>query len=290
MSVGAGLASIHGGVVLRWLGASTFEIEHAGRVLLLDPFLSRPDRARPSLPADAVDRADAILVTHGHLEHWADVPDLARRFGSVVYLPDDLHRMHALKARLLGHTDDERRWRSWSENRRVEVAGLIVQAFPVHREDVSAHWLRRAARAAVRGHWGPRTIATALRLSACHPFGSATAIHVTHAATGTAVFFFGCLTREIRSLPKHPLPVDVVAIPAAQDSDWWIDDAAGLVSLLRPRVVMLHHHDDWCPPLTSPVDLDGFGRVLRERCDVPLFVPPFATRFTFEDVLAVAKG
>jgi len=290
MREGKRVTSIRGGVSLRWLGASTFEIEHAGRVLLLDPFTSRPADARPIRSEAASDalRGDPILVTHGHWDHFADVPDLAARLGATVYLPDPLRTLHALRLRALLRADEAVRWRSWSENRRIELAGLIVQAFPVHREECRGRWLRRAGRLAAAGHRDLRTFANALRLSIWHPLSNAVAVHVTHAATATSVFFFGSLTRQVYGLPDPPLRVDVLALPASQDSDWWIDDATGLISLLKPRVVMVHHHDDWCPPLTRPADVEGFRRAIRDRCDVPVFVPPFATRFALADAIAVA--
>jgi len=59
---------------IQWLGHSSFRLEWAGQVILLDPVLSdrvsvAPRRIeRPS--AACLAGADAILVTHGHMDHF----------------------------------------------------------------------------------------------------------------------------------------------------------------------------------------------------------------------------
>ena len=140
------------GGCLRWLGVAAFEGSHRGRVLLLYPFVSRPLDAQPPLPGGpwSPEHADAILVTHGHHEHYSDVPGLAHRLGATVYLPSDLHVQQSLLLRVTGRNDEEARWRPWTLGGRVELGGLVVEAYPVHREERQARWLAPAARQAPR--------------------------------------------------------------------------------------------------------------------------------------------
>jgi L-ascorbate metabolism protein UlaG (beta-lactamase superfamily) len=81
-------------VRLRWLGAAGFAIEHAGWVLLVDPYVTRatltqcvmgalwPDRGAVARYAP---RADAIVVGHTHFDHVLDVPEIARSTGARVF-------------------------------------------------------------------------------------------------------------------------------------------------------------------------------------------------------------
>jgi L-ascorbate metabolism protein UlaG (beta-lactamase superfamily) len=81
-------------VRVQWLGTAGFAIEHAGCVLLIDPYLTRASLARcvatrlkPDLAAIErhVPRADAIVLGHTHFDHALDVPAIARRTGARVF-------------------------------------------------------------------------------------------------------------------------------------------------------------------------------------------------------------
>jgi len=82
----------------KWLGTASLELEHDGKVLLIDPHLSRPDKwrtfTRPLAPdADKIGAYLAglegevlgIIVTHSHSDHLVDTPYIARRLGIPVW-------------------------------------------------------------------------------------------------------------------------------------------------------------------------------------------------------------
>ena len=75
---------------ITWLGHGSFRIEAAGKVLLLDPWLTD----NPSLPekhhAAATEGATHILLTHAHFDHVIDVLPLAQRLGIPVVGQYDL--------------------------------------------------------------------------------------------------------------------------------------------------------------------------------------------------------
>ncbi len=66
---------------IRWLGHSCFELRDGDTTLLLDPFLTGNPKAAAS--PDELE-PDAILLTHGHADHFGDVEAIARRTGAPV--------------------------------------------------------------------------------------------------------------------------------------------------------------------------------------------------------------
>lgn len=68
-------------MTIRYLGHSAFALEHDGKTILVDPFLTGNPKAAAS--ADDI-AADAILVTHGHVDHVGDTVAIAKRTGAPV--------------------------------------------------------------------------------------------------------------------------------------------------------------------------------------------------------------
>jgi L-ascorbate metabolism protein UlaG (beta-lactamase superfamily) len=66
---------------IRFLGHAAFALEHEGKTVLIDPFLTGNPKAAAS--ADEV-AADAILLTHGHGDHFGDTLAIAKRTGAPV--------------------------------------------------------------------------------------------------------------------------------------------------------------------------------------------------------------
>jgi L-ascorbate metabolism protein UlaG (beta-lactamase superfamily) len=133
-------ASSRDGVRVTYLGTNGYQFGFKGHVLLVDPYFSRVDlwsvalgsRIQPNISAvndvmpRLAERADAILVTHGHFDHLLDVPvvmsrtharliasassvDLAKRAGASsgdAVKPGDVRRIGPWKIRVLSATHD----------------------------------------------------------------------------------------------------------------------------------------------------------------------------------------
>jgi L-ascorbate metabolism protein UlaG (beta-lactamase superfamily) len=66
---------------VRFLGHACFELSDGDTRVLIDPFLSGNPKAAAS--ADEVN-PDAVLLTHGHGDHFGDTVDIAKRTGAPV--------------------------------------------------------------------------------------------------------------------------------------------------------------------------------------------------------------
>ncbi|MDP3702152.1 MAG: metal-dependent hydrolase [Hylemonella sp.] len=77
-----------------WLGQASVRITTpGGKVIVVDPWL----RTNPKTPAsfknlEALGKVDLVLVTHGHFDHVADAPDLAKMHKVPVYGPAGLNQ------------------------------------------------------------------------------------------------------------------------------------------------------------------------------------------------------
>ena len=102
-----------------WYGHSCIEVRTpGGKVILVDPWFGNP---RSPKPAEAVERCDVLLVTHGHSDHMGDAVALASRLRPIW---PAIHEMSLwLGRRLPGGSDAVI---GMNKGGTVDVAGLKV--------------------------------------------------------------------------------------------------------------------------------------------------------------------
>jgi len=67
---------------LTYYGHASFAVETGGKILLFDPFIS-PNPAAKDIDVNTIP-ADYLLLSHGHGDHVADAPAIAKRTGATV--------------------------------------------------------------------------------------------------------------------------------------------------------------------------------------------------------------
>ncbi|BAU09612.1 hypothetical protein LEP3755_00830 [Leptolyngbya sp. NIES-3755] len=76
---------------LQWYGQSAFKLTTpSGRVLLIDPWLTNPVNPNGKTDLANLNRADLILVTHGHFDHVGDAITIAKKTNAPLVSTADL--------------------------------------------------------------------------------------------------------------------------------------------------------------------------------------------------------
>jgi L-ascorbate metabolism protein UlaG (beta-lactamase superfamily) len=78
---------------LLWLGQSGFRIKTpGGKTIVIDPWITQGPKAPVEFKKDlsALGHVDFLLVTHAHVDHLADAPDIAKLNQSILYGPADM--------------------------------------------------------------------------------------------------------------------------------------------------------------------------------------------------------
>lgn len=234
-------------IALRWLGCAAFRIEFEGEALLVDPWISRNPFARPPrvVEPEALFPARAALVGHGHFDHAADLPGLVAGRSLPVYAERGTARLLEKRgvpaANLCGVRPG---WRGL-------VGPFTLRAHPIEH---IFYGLPLIARTLYRiGLKAPRYLPLALSW----PCGQALAWRIE--VGGRAIVHMGtagATPYEVESLATAG-PVDLLLM-ALQGNDRIHQIAAGIVDLLKPAMVIPHHHDDFYPPISSQIPVAPF--------------------------------
>ncbi|MCX5994308.1 MAG: MBL fold metallo-hydrolase [Chloroflexi bacterium] len=239
---------------LQWLGTAGFKVEVGDRVFLIDPYLSRNAQARPvqSMQPAEIAGAGQIFITHGHFDHLHDVPAIMASGSSTVYCSET-----AAATLMREGVDGSRITTVGSDGFAANFGAYRAEAF------FSRH-VKFDIPLVARTLWriGPRY----RRLSGMHrgyPVGQVLSWRFT--IGGYTMHHFGSggsPPEELERLAAHP--PDLLLVPL-QGHSHICDIAFEYVRVLRPRMVIPHHQDDFYPPISTAVDVSPFVKKVREN-------------------------
>ncbi|MCU0697608.1 MAG: MBL fold metallo-hydrolase [Myxococcaceae bacterium] len=228
---------VDGGVSLRFLGVSGYEVTDGVTVVLLDPTPTRPPPSAlltgPLEPDEALGarecpKADVILVNHTHFDHALDVPAIARRTGALVVGSQstvNLARSRGVpaeKTRVV-HAGDRFTVGTFSievgRSRHTAIAGIDQPMSGVVPEDAGPLWF-----------W---------------QFTLDETLFYRLEAAGTSVWFHPTSTWADGEIVGAPAPTLIVGVTG---EDQTVAKARGLLGATKARLVLPTHYDNFFQP------------------------------------------
>ena len=206
---------------IQFHGHSTFSVSDGEHRVLIDPFLT--DNPKADVGVEAFEKLDAVLLTHGHFDHTADVEAVVERSGALVVSNFEIVT-HFGKKGLEGHP--------------MHIGG--GRSFPFgHVKWTIAH----------HGSTGADGEALGNPMGVVLTMGDKKLYH----AGDTALFMDMQLIGELYG------PLDVAILPIGDNFTMGIDDAVKAAEFLEASLYVPMHFDTW-PPIE--VDAAEFIRKL----------------------------
>lgn len=218
--------------IVRYYGWSALSVATASHALFFDPFYRSYCGADWFSLEDFAD-ADYIAVTHGHEEHFLDVPQIALRTGATVIGSTAVTRFLRWRRRL-----PAKQLVTLEPHGRVEVPGFRIDTFGWKHRDINL--IASVSRALFRGN--ATQLAWAWSSATRAPFYAPYRGYVLTLPSGTTVMNYneGFNTKmtdlEIAELGGR-FRVDVLL--AGMQLDFVADVRRG-VAALRPKMVLLY--------------------------------------------------
>ena len=85
------VAALAANTELTWFGHAAFKLTTpSGKVLLIDPWITNPSNKNGKEDLAKINKADLILITHGHFDHVGDSVTIAKKTGARLVSTFDL--------------------------------------------------------------------------------------------------------------------------------------------------------------------------------------------------------
>jgi L-ascorbate metabolism protein UlaG (beta-lactamase superfamily) len=263
---------------LDWYGCATFRLTLGEQVIFLDAYIDRvPSAAGTGLRADDVDRADWIVVGHSHFDHLWGAERIARQTGATIIGSHETVRImeHAgiPLSQLMPVGGGERVRLSPEVTVMVYPAlhsctwtdhGGMLQPDEVCLGNLGVTYQERLVRLQEMSEWlagqAPEVLQH-LMVSYQDPRGDGgTLLYLFETPEGTLLYqdtsgHWSGILRDLRP--------DVAILAAAGRGNIDGEPIQGSLAefvarqadLLRPRRVILSHHDDWLPGFSVPTNI-----------------------------------
>lgn len=247
---------------ITWFGCASLLIEYGKDRILIDPFLPLRGAENPAFLLDYVDE-DSILITHGHLDHLASIPNILDHADATVYCS-------ALPAATLEKKKvDSDRIAIIRPGNILHFGQIKVTVLPGKHIQYDSRLKRNTLLNPRMLRYLPNTLSLAAR-QLVYKEGNETLVYQIEAG-GKKILVLGSMNLDENT--EYPKYVDMLVLPYQGTSDL-ITPALSILEKIEPRTVLLDHFDDAFPPVSRHIDTRPLKKALTEHFpDLPVVKP-----------------
>ncbi len=238
---------------IKWYGTASLLLESGGTRLLIDPYLKQLNPNLYRIPMEEAQSAEAIFITHPHLDHFGDIAAFTEHTVIPVFVSEN-GISHAEK--LKQNTDG---MISCSVNEEIKIGPFVIHTYQ------SRHCVFDIA-TVLRVALAPRTWLHPVKsLKLCrHALqyklqGDVYGFHISDGEK--SVFILGSAGMEENV--SYPQGADLLVFPY-QGRSRMHKYMVKFLEAFRPKKVMADHFDDAFPPLTHRENTDKFAPAVKK--------------------------
>jgi len=233
---------------LKWFGTATILLEQNGTQLLFDPFFPLNDKSFKPL-IDDLAAVENILVTHGHLDHIADIPAVLMHGGGRATVWCTKTPRETLISKGVG-----------SERIQVIKPGDCLYFPPFEIRVLKGKHIVFDMRRIIQTFFSPRIFKYRKNLKKMlseNRINTESGETVVYDITvqGERILLMGSLNLD--DDVEYPAGADLLILPFQGRSDI-AEYSMRFVERLKPKKVLLDHFDDTFPPVSSQVKTERF--------------------------------
>jgi len=252
------------GCKLKWYGTATILLERDGTKLLFDPFLSLNNKCfKP--PVDELSVIENILVTHGHLDHIADIPAILKQGTGTA----TVYCTAKPRETLISKGVDEKRIKQITPGDHLSFGPFEVRVLKGKHIAFDIGLI-------IKTFLNPRVLTNLNNLryllkenKICVEAGETVAYDIS--AANKRILLLGSLNLDDNT--EYPAGADLLILPFQGRSDIG-KYAMPFIDRLQPKKVLLDHFDNAFPPISSHVKTRLFISLMRRKHPgIPVICP-----------------
>ncbi len=238
---------------ITWQGAGTVLLESGAEKIMFDPFIQMPGGEHPTdLSVFAVPKN--VFITHGRLAHLSSVPELISTTDMLVHCDQDA------ATTLIKMGVSMKQIRSIHQGDIIPVGEMQIKPLKGKFVGFGPFMILKTVvnpRIIKYSHNIPRWIKLHRKFSKSH---NAFAYEVK--VEGRVVLVLGSIALDERT--NYPKDIDVLVLPY-QGSGSLTRKGTNIIRKLKPKLVVLSHFDDSCPPISKSINPKKFRLRIKRR-------------------------